>query len=116
MKIFLKFLTWLLLFFSIFFVNAYVVAMPAETSSFLLNSKATPTATITVANTELCLGEQTIITFEGAGGNPNYSFTYTINNGAEQTIATENDQVSVSINTSITSSGTSKGDCPKPNL
>ena len=106
MKIFLKFLTWLLLFFSIFFVNAYVVAMPAETSSFLLNSKATPTATITVANTELCLGEQTIITFEGAGGNPNYSFTYTINNGAEQTIATENDQVSVSINTSITSSGT----------
>ena len=106
MKIFLKFLTWLLLFFSIFIVNAFVITMPKEISSFLLNSKATPTGTITVANTELCLGEQTPITFEGAGGNPNYSFTYTVNNGTEQTIATENDQVSVSINTSITSSGT----------
>ena len=102
----LTFLTWLLLFFSVLLVNAFVDSTHSKTSRFFLNSKVTPTATIAIANTELCLGEQTNITFEGANGTPNYIFTYTINDGAEQTITTENNQVSVSEDTSISSSGT----------
>ncbi len=102
----LTFLTWSLLFFSVFIVNALVDSTPSKTSVFFLNSKAIPTATIAVANTELCLGEQTSITFEGANGTPNYIFTYTINGGAEQSITTVNNLVSVSEDTSITSSGT----------
>ena len=99
-------LTWPLLFFSVFIVNAFVDTTPSESSSFLLNSKAAPTATITVTNTELCLGEQTTITFEGVDGNPNYSFTYTVNDGTEQTITTVNNEVSVILNSGITASGT----------
>ena len=99
-------LTWALLFFSVFIVNAFVDPTPSENSSFFLNSKATPTGTITVTNTEFCLGEQTTITFEGADGNPNYSFTYTLNGGAEQTITTENNEISVTLNSEITASGT----------
>ena len=99
-------LTWSLLFFSVLIVNAFVDPTPSESSSFFLNLKATPTATITVTNTEFCLGEQTTITFEGADGNPNYSFTYTLNGGAEQTITTENSEISVTLNSEITASGT----------
>jgi gliding motility-associated-like protein len=99
-------LTWSLLFFSVLIVNAFVDPTPSESSSFFLNLKATPTATITVTNTEFCLGEQTTITFEGADGNPNYSFTYTLNGGAEQTITTENSEISVTLDSEITASGT----------
>jgi gliding motility-associated-like protein len=69
------------------------------------NLTPTITASIATADEELCVGEQTIITFKGFDGGPFYTFTYTFNDGSEETISTINDENSVSLNTSITSSG-----------
>ena len=63
-------------------------------------------ASIAAADEELCLGEQTVITFEGFDGDLIYTFTYTLNAGSEQTISTTGIENTVSLNTSITSLGT----------
>lgn len=66
-------------------------------SGFILNAKNTssvnnlllPTATIATNTPAVCLGGTSpIITFTGSGGTAPYTFTYTINGGANQTIAT----------------------------
>ena len=67
----------------------------------------TITPSIAAAADELFLGEQTVITFEGFDGDPLHTFTYTLNGGSEQTISTTGIENTVSLNTSITSLGTS---------
>ena len=49
-----------------------------------------PKATIKADSNEICEREFKIITFEGSGGAAPYLFSYTINDGAEQTITSNN--------------------------
>jgi PKD repeat protein len=63
-------------------------------------------ASITVDDNELCPGEQSVITFEGFDGSPNYTFTYTINGGPEEEISTTDEETSISYTTELTTSGT----------
>mgnify|MGYP003631448967 FL=1 len=49
-----------------------------------------PNATIKAAETAVCEREFMVITFEGSLGTAPYFFTYTVNNGAEQTITSNN--------------------------
>ncbi|TWO32959.1 PKD domain-containing protein [Seonamhaeicola sediminis] len=61
-----------------------------------------PSASVS-GNTQVCINSSPNpeITFTGSGGNAPYTFTYTINNGANQTISTvgNNNSVSISVST-----------------
>jgi gliding motility-associated-like protein len=60
-----------------------------------------PTATIT-ATTDVCLNAtEPTITFTGGNGTAPYTFTYTINNGAQQTITSTGDVATILIPTNI---------------
>jgi gliding motility-associated-like protein len=66
-----------------------------------------PTATISGSAT-VCRNENPLpqVTFTGAGGTAPYTFTYTINGGAEQTITTTGNNNSVSIGANTSNLGT----------
>lgn len=60
-------------------------------STATVEVKALPTATLTVtAASEACLNATTApsVTFTGAGGSPQYTFTYSVNGGPAQSIST----------------------------
>ena len=73
-------------------------ALAESNTSFVLPPDASISGTTTV-----CLNDmpQPLITFTGSSGVAPYTFTYTINGGANQTISTSgsNDSVSISVNT-----------------
>ena len=73
------FSTRLVFFLSIFFLSFFNADLNAQS------------ATIDVNNDEVCEdGTSPIITFTGSGGTPEYTFTYTINGGSQQTTGTSN--------------------------
>src|SRR5262245_25224936 len=63
--------------------------------SFFVSNVHAQTATITVSNpSTVCEGATSpVITFTGSGGNPEYTFTYTINGGGSITTPVSNNDV-----------------------
>ncbi|MFB1027873.1 MAG: hypothetical protein QMC27_08010, partial [Flavobacteriaceae bacterium] len=108
MKLSLKYKIQLVLFvvFSFFIFNSDAALNYTEIKKNLKKSTLVLTASIVTDDEELCLGEETTITFEGSEGAPNYIFTYTINAGPEQTISTTGSDNAVSLDFLPTSSGT----------
>ena len=92
--------------FSFFIFNSDAALNYTEIKKNLKKSTLVLTASIVTDDEELCLGEETTITFEGSEGAPNYIFTYTINAGPEQTISTTGSDNAVSLDFLPTSSGT----------
>lgn len=63
----------------------------ASYSNNLVNNFSfNPSASIKAEKNIVCEKELMVITFEGLGGTAPYIFTYTVNNGAEQTITSNN--------------------------
>ena len=92
--------------FSFFIFNSDAALNYTEIKKNLKKSTLVLTASIVTDDEELCLGEETTITFEGSEGVPNYIFTYTINAGSEQIISTTGSDNAVSLDFLPTSSGT----------
>jgi gliding motility-associated-like protein len=70
-----------------------------STSNVTLTVQPYPTATVT-GSTEVCLNEnEPLITFTGGNGTAPYTFTYTINSGAQQTITSTGDIATITIPT-----------------
>ena len=72
---------------------------------FTIKVNPSPTGTISGASTVCLNASEPIITFTGSAGNAPYIFTYTINNGTNQTISTTTGN-SVSINAPTNTIGT----------
>ena len=71
----------------------------AVTGSLVVTVNELPTATIT-GNTEVCLNAASPnVTFTGAAGVAPYTFTYTINGGANQTVTSTGNSVTVAVPT-----------------
>jgi gliding motility-associated-like protein len=85
----------------------FVLSLFCNLSSAIeYKSALVPTATISANATEVCRNATNpIITFTGSGGTAPYTFTYTINGGAIQTITTVSGDV-VTISVSTTAAGT----------
>ena len=94
--------------FSFFIFNSDAALNYTEIKKNLKKSTLVLTASIVTDDEELCLGEQSVITFEGFDGVLNYTFTYTINDGSDQIISTTGIENAVSLNFLPTSSGTYK--------
>jgi gliding motility-associated-like protein len=72
----------------------------------LLKKVVLPAATITTTATSVCVGEANpIITFTGKDGTAPYTFTYTINGGANQTIKTSTGNTSITLTVPTTTIG-----------
>jgi gliding motility-associated-like protein len=70
-----------------------------STSNVTLTVQPYPTALVT-GTTEVCLNvTEPVITFTGGNGTAPYTFTYTINNGAQQTITSTGDVATITIPT-----------------
>ncbi len=84
---------------SLFLIYAMLLNSYAGLNYTEIKKKPTTTiaASIAAADEELCLGEQTVITFEGFDGDPLHTFTYTLNGGSDETISTTNDENSVTL-------------------
>ncbi len=60
-----------------------------SSSTFLVNIRPLPTATISTASATVCQGSSSaVVTFTGAGATAPYTFTYNINGGLNQTVTT----------------------------
>ena len=81
------------------------ICFQLQSGSATILVKPLPTATI-VGTIAVCKNAAPPeITFEGTGGTPPYTFTYTINNGTNQTVSSANFDSVVTIAASTTSAG-----------
>jgi len=70
--------------------------------TFTITVKPSLDATISVDNTNACLGSASpVITFTGLNGTAPYTFTYKIDNGADQTIVSAGSTATVNVPTGI---------------
>ncbi|WP_341216365.1 hypothetical protein, partial [uncultured Wocania sp.] len=99
-KIFLGSLSFFIITISIFALNRKEVSInkPNLTVSSSVNKLLPPSATIS-GTTQVCKDETPLpqITFTGAAGTTPYTFTYSINAGANQTITTVGTNNSVTL-------------------
>jgi len=85
-----KLLTNKVIFFAIIAIGCVLFKSYANHKNIINKFSYNLEATIKADNNEICEREFMIITFEGSGGAAPYVFTYTVNNGAEQTITSNN--------------------------
>ncbi len=80
----------------------------AQNATAVVTVNPLPTATISGSKSLVCIGSTPApdITFTGAGGTTPYTFTYTINGGAPQTISTTGSNTSVILPASTAAAGT----------
>nr|WP_321486649.1 gliding motility-associated C-terminal domain-containing protein [uncultured Draconibacterium sp.] len=75
--------------------DTYVYAVPAE-----ITVKPTPTASVSATPTTVCLsGDKPVVTFTGDNATAPYTFTYKLNNGAEQTIISNGNTATIEVPT-----------------
>ncbi|MEM5566953.1 PKD domain-containing protein [Psychroserpens sp. AS72] len=106
----------LLLFVSCFLLSiTYAHVIHKKQSEYTNNVKlnvdtslAVSDATISISATQICQYDTPapIVTFTGSGGSTPYTFTYDINNGADQTITTNGNNNSISVAVNTNNSGT----------
>ncbi|WP_299669999.1 hypothetical protein [uncultured Polaribacter sp.] len=95
----------LIAYLSILFISSLIFSNNSHLHTFF-NSFFAPTATISVDKATVCESELVTITFEGLNGMAPYTFTYTINNGTEETISTNPSENSAELPLNITTEGT----------
>ena len=92
--------------FAIRFMNITTAGCLSDTSLNSITIPDIPDGTIVGATTLCQNAPSPDITFTGSGGKAPYTFTYTINGGAPQTIATTGTNVSVTLPVPTTTAGT----------
>ncbi|GAA4898318.1 hypothetical protein GCM10023311_24000 [Flaviramulus aquimarinus] len=105
-NLFLTFVSFFIITLSVFALNnigfTHKEKIISTTDNSIADDSLPPAASIS-GSTEVCRNDTPFpqITFTGSGGNEPYTFTYTINGGANQTISTigTNDSVSINVNT-----------------